>query len=50
VEEIKGKKIEITVPEGYNFLQQGNSCYFVKKRVQNFLSWENKEAGLTIHI
>jgi hypothetical protein len=47
VEDIKGKKIEITVPDGYRFLQQGNSCYFVKKRVKNFLSWENKEAGLT---
>jgi hypothetical protein len=31
VKDIKGKKIEITVPDGYDFVQEGNSCYFIKK-------------------
>jgi hypothetical protein len=32
VKDIKGKKIEITVPDGYDFVQEGNSCYFIKKK------------------
>jgi hypothetical protein len=30
--DMKGKKIEITVPDGYDFVQEGNSCYFVEKK------------------
>jgi hypothetical protein len=48
VEDIKGKKIEITVPEGYDFVQEGNSCYFIKKEDnKNFASWEQKDKLVT---
>ena len=42
--DMKGKKIEITVPDGYDFVQEGNSCYFVEKKDnKNFASWEQKD-------
>jgi hypothetical protein len=41
---MNGKKIEITVPDGYDFVQEGNSCYFIKKEDnKNFASWEQKD-------
>jgi hypothetical protein len=33
MEDIKGKKIQITVPEGYDFVQKGKTCYFIEKKV-----------------
>jgi hypothetical protein len=43
-----GKKIEITVPEGYDFVQEGNSCYFIEKKDnKNFASWEQKDKLVT---
>jgi hypothetical protein len=45
---IKGRKIQITVPDGYDFVQEGNSCYFIKKKDnKNFASWEQKDKLLT---
>jgi hypothetical protein len=31
--DMKGKKIEITVPDGYDFVQEGNSCCFIEKNL-----------------
>jgi hypothetical protein len=48
VKDIKGRKIQITVPDGYDFVQEGNSCYFIKKKDnKNFASWEQKDKLVT---
>jgi hypothetical protein len=46
--DMNGKKIEITVPDGYDFVQEGNSCYFIEKKDnKNFASWEQKDKLVT---
>jgi hypothetical protein len=40
---VNGKKIEIEVPVGYKFVQEGNTCYFQRvEEEENFLAWEIK--------
>jgi hypothetical protein len=46
--DMNGKKIEITVPDGYDFVKEGNSCYFIEKKDnKNFASWEQKDKVVT---
>ena len=48
IKDIKGRKIQITVPDGYDFVQEGNSCSFIKKEDnKNFASWEQKDKLVT---
>jgi hypothetical protein len=48
MEDIKGKKIQITVPEGYDFVQKGKTCYFIEKKDnKKFASWEQKKKVVT---
>ena len=48
VKDIKGRKIQITVPSGYDFVQEGNSCCFIERKDnKNFASWEQKDKVVT---
>jgi hypothetical protein len=40
---MEDEKIEITVPSGYDFVQEGNHYYFIeKKENKKFASWVQK--------
>ena len=41
--DVNGKKIEIEVPVGFKFVQEGNTCYFQRiEEEENFLAWKIK--------